>query len=160
MTDTGRESAVTRARLAKAQRLADVLERIGASGGDVWGIDAEGRRAAEALAGVRESSEVTWAIVGDILEFRGSVWGGGMTERQDADDVRLNLMADAVTSVCGWLPLSVRYEAAKAALARVDVYGATCQWCGCVGFHSEVCPGFEINDPARTGGSACDDPKI
>lgn len=25
-----------------------------------------------------------------------------------------------------------------------------CEWCGCVGFHSEVCEGFEINDPGAS----------
>lgn len=70
-----------------------------------------------------------------------------------ADTVRLNKMADAISSVCGWLPLSVRYEAAKAALARVAVFGATCQWCGQTGAHTEFCEGFEINDPARTDGA-------
>jgi hypothetical protein len=23
-----------------------------------------------------------------------------------------------------------------------------CQWCGCVGYHAEICEGFVINDPA------------
>lgn len=26
---------------------------------------------------------------------------------------------------------------------------ASCPHCGCIGYHSEVCEGFEINDPAR-----------
>lgn len=26
---------------------------------------------------------------------------------------------------------------------------AVCRWCGCDGYHSEVCEGFVINDPAR-----------
>lgn len=27
--------------------------------------------------------------------------------------------------------------------------GRKCEWCRCVGYHSEVCEGFNVNDPAR-----------
>jgi len=26
---------------------------------------------------------------------------------------------------------------------------AACQWCGCVGYHAEMCEGFAVNDPAE-----------
>lgn len=63
-TDT---AAVTRARLAKAQAIAGVLDRAGAVASDVLLIDAPGRRAAEQLAGVRTGSDETWQMVADIL---------------------------------------------------------------------------------------------
>lgn len=64
------ETAVTRARLRKAQALARVLESVGALGADVALIDDTGRRAAEVLAGVPLSSDVTWSLAADILTSR------------------------------------------------------------------------------------------
>jgi hypothetical protein len=29
-----------------------------------------------------------------------------------------------------------------------DCFASTCPWCKCKGYHSEVCEGFEVNDPA------------
>jgi hypothetical protein len=37
-------------------------------------------------------------------------------------DARLNKLVDAITSVCGWLPLSVRYRAAGHALDVVKAW--------------------------------------
>lgn len=25
-----------------------------------------------------------------------------------------------------------------------------CSWCGCIGYHAEVCEGFSVNDPANS----------
>jgi hypothetical protein len=69
------EAAITRARLVKAQALACVLMSHGASGAQVRALDAQGRRVAEQLAGVRESSDVTWAMVADIVAARGALAG-------------------------------------------------------------------------------------
>lgn len=33
--------------------------------------------------------------------------------------------------------------------AGADFGRPGCAWCGCVGYHSEWCEGFEVNDPAR-----------
>lgn len=64
------DAAVQQARLVKAQAIARVLEDAGAQGADVPLIDARGRRAAEALAGVRRSSDETWTLVADIVATR------------------------------------------------------------------------------------------
>lgn len=59
-----------RARLRKAQALACVLDAAGALGPDVTLMDGAGRRAAETLAGVPLSSDVTWSLVADIVTSR------------------------------------------------------------------------------------------
>lgn len=64
------QAEVTRARLAKANAIARVLEEAGALGCDIPLLDDKGRRAAEALAGVRRGSDDTWALVADILATR------------------------------------------------------------------------------------------
>lgn len=64
------DAAIQRARLAKAQAIARVLDQAGALGADVPLIDDKGRRAAEQLAGVRRSSDETWALVADIVTTR------------------------------------------------------------------------------------------
>lgn len=61
------DMAIQRTRLAKASAIASILKGAGALGCDVPLIDSRGRRAAEALAGVRRGSDDTWALVGDVL---------------------------------------------------------------------------------------------
>lgn len=70
---TTREAKIDLARLRKAELLADVLERAGALAVDVALLDAAGRRAAEGLADVSESSDTTWAMVADVLSARAMV---------------------------------------------------------------------------------------
>lgn len=65
-----RDAAITRARLVKARALAEVLARHGATGSDVAGLPATSRRTVEELAGVRESSDATWAMVADLVAAR------------------------------------------------------------------------------------------
>lgn len=62
---------MARARLAKANRLADVLEAHGAWGGpDVRLLSDRGRRMVEELAGVPVSSDVTWEMAADLVVSR------------------------------------------------------------------------------------------
>ena len=67
MSDSGREAAITRARLAKAQALAGVLLFHGATGAEVAQLPPASRRTVEALASVPVSSDATWAMVGPIV---------------------------------------------------------------------------------------------
>lgn len=65
--NAAQEAAITRARVAKAQKLAQVLLSHGALGPDVAQLPAASRRTVEKLAGVMESSDATWAMVGPIV---------------------------------------------------------------------------------------------
>lgn len=67
------EARVVAARVRKAAAIADVLDRAGGLGVDVSLIDDAGRRSAEALAGVRLSSDATWDMVATILSARAAV---------------------------------------------------------------------------------------
>lgn len=40
-------------------------------------------------------------------------------------------------------------EALRCADAMEEWKKQECKWCHCVGYHSEICEGFNVNDPAR-----------
>lgn len=67
------DAYVLQARTRKAAAIAEVLCRAGALGVDVALVDSAGRRLAERAAGVRESSDETWAMVADMVAARRAV---------------------------------------------------------------------------------------
>lgn len=58
---------VTPQRTAKANRLADVLRKIGATADDVAHFTEDDRRDAEAAAAVRKGSNATWRLTTEML---------------------------------------------------------------------------------------------
>ena len=42
------------------------------------------------------------------------------------------------------------------AQAPAHIAETVCRWCGCDGYHSEVCEGFKVNDPANKRRTALD----
>ena len=56
------------ARAAKVTNLVAVLTAQGATGDQVRRLDLDGRKAAEALAGVRPASTRTWEAVAQVLD--------------------------------------------------------------------------------------------
>lgn len=81
--------------------------------------------------------------------------GGGMTEptQHPQREELLRIISEATHERFG----STNQAIADALLAagvvlpapEPNAFESKCQWCGCVGYHSEVCEGFTVNDPAR-----------
>lgn len=68
--ERAREERIAAARRRKAIALANFLQLFGATADQVERMDGDGRRAAEQLAEVNESSDATWALVVSSLRAR------------------------------------------------------------------------------------------